>query len=343
MSKTIKNSFNKNLTYEKMLKAYERALKNKASKKDVLKFNVDLETNLWNIINELKKGTYKMGKYKTFKIYEPKERLIKSLPFKDRIVQQWYIYEFIKPYFMKRFIIDTFACIDNRGTHSAVNRVQEYMRYMQKEYKKYYILKCDIKGFFYNIDKNILFKIMLDVIIDRKLLNLTKLFIFDEEEKGIPIGNYTSQYFANIYLNILDHYVKEKLKIKYYVRYMDDFIIFTDTKEKALNVMKAIKSFLNKKLKLELNKKSKYYPNKLGINFCGYIVYETHKLLRKGSKIQIKKRIKVWNKLSNKNMLNEHRMLLEWNSFMAHASHANSYKFISKIYNKIDRNDFLKH
>lgn len=119
------------------------------------------------------------------------------------------------------------------------------------------------------------------------------MLVYDNANlKGIPIGNYTSQYFANIYLNELDHYVKEVLRIKYYIRYMDDFIILVSTKEEAKNYKKLITKFLKEKLALDLNSKSKYYPNELGVDFCGYCIYETHKLIRKRSKNKIKKLIK---------------------------------------------------
>ncbi len=341
MSKTMKNMFYENLTFEKMLKAHERSIKNKKNKRDVLKFNMDLETNLWNIINKLKNEKYSIGKYKTFTVYEPKKRVIKSLPYVDRVIQQWYIYEFIKPFFVKRFISNTCACIEKRGTHYAVDKAQKYMRIMKRKNEKYYILKCDIKNFFYSIDKDILFNILKKAITDKKILHLTEIFIFDSEDTGIPIGNYTSQYFANIYLDILDHFIKEKLKVKYYVRYMDDFILLVNSKNDAKRFKKIIEEFLNKNLNLELNNKSNYYPNKSGINFCGYIIYETHRLLRKRAKIQMKKRINLWNKLNSFNKLNENKMILEWNSFLAHFKHANSYNFILKMYNKIDRKDLI--
>ena len=119
--------------------------------------------------------------------------------------------------------------------------------------------------------------------------------IFDSEEIiGIPIGNYTSQYFANIYLNELDHFVKETLRIKYYVRYMDDFVILTKDREEAKEIFLKISNFLNEFLSLELNKKSKYYPSALGVDFCGYKIFETHVLLRKRSKKDIRKKIKIY-------------------------------------------------
>ena len=342
MPKTIRNKYDECLTFSKLLEAHERARKGKANKRDVLKFSVDLETNITNILTCLKNENYKTGKYYNFTIYEPKERLIKALPYKDRVVQQWYIKEFIKPYIIPRFIKDTYACIDTRGTHSAVNSVQNYMRKMYRNYKEYYILKCDIKKFFYNIDKEILFNIMKKYISDLKLLNLTKIFIYDDGgEKGIPIGNYTSQFFANIYLNELDKHVKETLRIKYYVRYMDDFIILLKTKAECKEIKNKIEEFISLYLRLSLNSKSRYYPNKMGVNFCGYRIFETHRLVRTRCKQKMNKQIKKWNKLYEEGRLNTQRMLLSWNSFKAHTSHANTYKLKTTLFDKIEAKEIL--
>lgn len=177
MSKTIKNCFYQKLTFDNLLNAHKRASVNKTNKYEILKFNIDLETNIYSILNSLKNGTYKLGKYKVFTIYEPKVRIIKSLPYKDRIVQQWYIYEFIKPYIIPRLINNTCACIDKRGTHYAVRITQKYMRIMKRKYHNYYILKLDIKKYFYNIDKDMLYNIMSSYISDKQLLKLTKIFI----------------------------------------------------------------------------------------------------------------------------------------------------------------------
>lgn len=210
MCKTIKNSFDKKLTFVNLINAHNRAVKNKRNKFEILNYEEDLETNISNLLYELKSETYKLGRYREFKIYEPKERVIKSLPYKDRIVHQWYVYEFIKPFIVPRFIKDTYSCLDDRGTHLCVKATQKYMNNMQIKYGSYYIIKGDIKKYFYSIDKEILFNIMKKYISDKKLLNLTKLFIFDDDNPlYIPIGNYTSQYYANIYLNELDHYIKD--------------------------------------------------------------------------------------------------------------------------------------
>ena len=335
MSKTIKKCFYQSLTFDKMLSAHYRAVKNKRKKKEVILFEMDLENNIINLIDDIKNKTYHLGKYREFKVYEPKERLIKSLPYRDRIVHQWYVEEFIKPYFTKRFIKDSYACIELKGTHKAVLALQKYMMIMKRKYGSYYILKCDIKKYFYNINKEILFSILKRSISDKELLNFTLVLLSSNDKVGIPIGNYTSQYFANIYLNELDHYVKEILKIPYYVRYMDDFVLLLPDKKTSKEIIEKIEKFIHNKLQLELNKKSKYYPSKLGCNFCGYIIYETHILLRKRFKNKSKRNINKWNKLYLEKRLDIHNVQTRWNSVLAHASHANSYNFMIFLYNKI--------
>ena len=137
MPKSIGHCFYDKLTFDNLLEAHNRAKKNKGNKKEVIKFEMDLESNLINIIRRLKDGSYKISEYREFKIYEPKERTIKCLPYKDRIVQQWYIHEFIMPYIVPRLVSTCSACILGRGTLYAVRKTQEYMRKMKKKYQKY--------------------------------------------------------------------------------------------------------------------------------------------------------------------------------------------------------------
>lgn len=328
MPKTIRNLYDKKLTFENLLKANDRAKKNKTNKYEVLYFNYNLEKNITNIFKQLHNTTYKIGKYYTFIIYEPKERIIKSLPYKDRLVQQWYIEEFIKPYIVPRLINDTYSCIKDRGTHKAVYKLQYYMRLMNKTNPNYYVLKCDIHKFFYSINKDILFDIMKKYINDKKLLFLTRMFIYDNESIiGIPIGNYTSQYYANIYLNELDKYIKYDLNIKYYIRYMDDFILLLNTKEECKIVKNNINDYIINNLKLTLNPKSNYYPNKLGIDFCGYRIFNTHILLRKRSIKKIKQIINMW----HRNKTDIKQVHDSYTSWLAHAKHASSYNLLNKI------------
>ena len=337
MSKKIRNVFYKELTFEKLLSAHYRARQHKAYKAEVIKFEFNLENNLINILNSLSNKTYRLGKYFTFKIFEPKERFIQALPYRDRIVHQWYVEEFIKPYIVPKFINTSFACLTDKGTHKAVQEVQHQMQIYKRNFGDFWILKCDIRKFFYSIDPCILFEILKKYIEDKDLLYSTQILIFNDpvykDKVGIPIGNYTSQFFANIYLNELDQYIKRVLKIKYYTRYMDDFVLLLKNKQQCIDTKKIIEDFLAKNLRLELNDKSRYYPYKMGVNFCGYRIFTTHRLLRTSSKKKIKKNIKNWNYRYNKNCLDLNHAMQSLNSWLGHASHCNSYMLSQKMVN----------
>lgn len=332
MSITIKKRFYENLTFEKLLEAHYRASKHKRNKKEILEYEMDLETNLVNLESNIRNGGYQLGTYRVFLVYEPKERVIKSLPYVDRIVHQWYIEEFIKPFILPRFILDTYACIPNRGTHKAVDKVQKYMRKKKRENSNYYILKCDIKKFFDSIDKYVLYEIIKKYMKEKELYEFTKKLVFDQSgEKGIPIGNYTSQYFANIYLNELDQFIKHQLRVEYYVRYMDDFILLLDSKEEAKQYKKGINIFLKQQLKLELNAKSRYYPSAMGIDFCGYRIYPTHRLIRTRSKIKMKRMICRWKRLNQVGTSNQTMMEASYQSWLGHVKHANCFRLTKKM------------
>lgn len=338
MPKKIKNCFYSKLTFENLLSAHKRSRKNKPYHNEVILFEINLENNLINLLNQIRNHTYHLGNYFEFTIYEPKERKIKALPYRDRIVHQWYVEEFIKPYIVPKFISTSYACLTDKGTHKAAQKIQEYMRIMQRNKGNFWILKCDVEKFFYNINPHILYNILKKYMADKDLLEFSKLLIFDsrnvDDNIGIPIGNYTSQFFANIYLNELDQFIKRKLHIKYYVRYMDDFILLLDTKENCITVKKIIADFLWNNLKLRLNKKSRYYPDKMGVNFCGYRIYTTHRLLRKSSKTKIKNQVKKWNILYEKNELDIAKTMQSINSWLGHSMHCNSYHLQQKILNK---------
>lgn len=153
-------------------------------------------------------------------------------------------------------------------------------------------------------------------------------------------GNYTSQFFANIYLNELDHYVKQTLRIKYYVRYMDDFILLLDSKETCKKIKQEIEKFIKERLELELNDKSRYYPASQGVNFCGFRIWPTHRLLRTNSKKKIKRKVKKWNKLWEENKLDYSIVLPSLQSWLGHAKHCNSYHITQKVLNSAK---FLYH
>ena len=281
MPKRINNIYEKALTFSKIKSAYERTKRRKKITKQTIDFELYLEDYIFDIYTKLKNRTYKISKGMQFIVREPKEREIWCLPFYDRVIQQLYVYEYIIPYMVPKFISTSYACIPKRGLHQCINKLQYYMRCSKRNYKKPYVLQYDISKFFNSINKEKLYEIMKKFYKDKDFLELTKKYIWiNEEPKGIYIGNYTSQYFANIYMNELDHYIKEKLKVKYYIRFMDDGIIITEGKEEAKRVLEEIEKFLKEKLDLKLNKKTRYYPLKEGIVYCGYKVFCTHKLVK---------------------------------------------------------------
>ncbi len=241
MPKRVNNIFMENLKFKYMYDAYYRSSKGKHYNKEVILYEMNLAENILDSLKSLYNDTYKIGKYNKFKITIPKERIIEALPFKDRVIQQWYVEQFIKPIFIPKMIKDSYACLPGRGVHKAVKTLKRYMYNTQKSNKNAYVLKCDISKFFYSIDKEILYQIISRKVKDQRFLKMTKQYIYDTEEReGIPIGNYTSQYFANIYLNELDHFIKEKCKIKYYIRYVDDFVLILNDKKECIKMQNKI-------------------------------------------------------------------------------------------------------
>lgn len=337
MSKRVNNIFLQKVKFRKVYEAYRRASILKHKNKEVILFEMDLAQNLYGILKDLYFQKYRPGIYRKFTVYEPKKREIMALPFRDRVVQQWYVEEFIRPIFIPKLIVDTYACIPGRGLHHAVQKLQLYMQKMKLQYDDYYILKCDVSKFFNNIHKDILYKLVARKVKDPYFLECTKHILFDGTYKiGIPIGNYTSQFFANIYLNELDHYVKEKMRIKYYVRYMDDFILLLPSKEEAIKAKTEIEYFLKEKLKLSLNKKTNYFKNKQGVSFCGYHIYINKIVLLNQNRKKIYKRVRHWNYLYSKGELNLFEAAQSLIAWEGHARIANSYGYIQKIKKKCD-------
>ena len=237
MSKTIRNEFDKQLTYEKLMIAHKLSRKGKGYRKDVILFNLKQEEYIMWLYEKLKTKTYKHGGYTVVYITEPKVRKIEKSKYIDRIVHRWVVDNFLVTYFVPTFISTTYACLKDRGMHKACLDVQKAMLHCKRTWNEYYILKMDIKKYFENINKNILYRILKKKIKDQKLLWLINEIVFSNEGiKNLPIGNYTSQMFANIYLNELDQYIKHKLHYEYYYRYMDDGIILIKTKEQAKEI-----------------------------------------------------------------------------------------------------------
>lgn len=297
MPKTIRNEFDKKLSYENLMKAHKLSRKGKGYRKEIILFNLKQEEYIMWLYEKLKTGTYKHSGYAVFYVTEPKLRKIEKSKYIDRIVHRFVVDNFLEPYFVPTFLNTSYACLKGRGMHTACIEVQKAMKHLSRIWGRYYILKMDVRKYFQNIDKDILYKILNKKIQDNKLLWLLKEIIYSNEgKKGLAIGNYTSQMFANIYLNEIDQYVKNNLKCKYYFRYLDDSIAMFKTKEEAKIALERITVFLKDRLELELNEKTQIFKNTQGINFCGYKINENRLKIRDKRKEETKeksKRVKV--------------------------------------------------
>ncbi|MFR0823465.1 MAG: reverse transcriptase domain-containing protein [Clostridia bacterium] len=302
MPRTIRNQFDRKLTYHQLMKAHLLSKKGKGYRKEVILFNLKQEEYITWLLEQLKNRTYQHGGYTTFYVTEPKLRKIEKSRYIDRIVHRWIVDNFLIPYFIPTFISSSYACLKNKGMHKACLDVQKAMLHCKRIWENYYILKMDIRKYFDNIDKDILYTLLKKKIKEDKLLWLLQTVIYSnnsknlQEEshyskKGLPIGNYTSQIFANIYLNELDQYAKHKLHCKYYFRYLDDTVIFLKTKEEAKAVLEKIKCFLRENLKLELNQKTQIFKSIQGVNFCGYKIKEYRLKIRDKGKRRLKKKV----------------------------------------------------
>lgn len=326
MPKTIRNVYDKAVSFEALLEAHYKARKGKREKKNIILTELTLEQNLLELEQKLKTGTYRHGSYKIFKIYEPKEREIMAASYLDRIVHQWYVENFIKPYFVPQFICTTYACIKGKGMHKAAKDVQFAMRKAKAKWKEYYILKMDVTKYFKNIDKRILWDILKRKIKDRKLLWLTREILLSSSSLvGLPIGNYTSQMFANIYLNEVDQYAKHQLKCNYYFRYMDDIVILCENKQIAKTWLNEISCFLEKHLKLTLNSKTRIFKDKQGVNFCGYQIHENRLRIRPSSKKRMKRKLKKYTTLLKKGKMGLSDIQKSIAGWLGYVVHADSY------------------
>lgn len=328
--------FEKAIDYKSLKESYKRAQQaQKKYKKEAIIFDMAREKNLVKLWRELKNGTYMPGSYIEFKVYEPKERVIHAPRIRDKIVQ-FAAHMVLQEVYYNKFINSSYACLVGRGTHKAVQKVQHDMRYVQWKHGDGWILKMDVRKFFYSINRDILKQILRKKIKDDKFLNLLDKIIDSspEGEKGIPLGNVTSQDFANIYLNEVDQYAKRYLGLKYYVRYMDDIIVILRTKEEAKQAKENITKFLNEKLDLQINNKTKVFPLSQGVNAYGFKIFTTHKLIRNSSKAAMKRRIKAMDKKVKNKEMSEKEVQQSVNSWLGHARHSNSYNLSKKIFSR---------
>lgn len=337
--KTYKHLYSQITSFDNLYLAFKAARKGKRSRPDVAEFEFQLEENLLNLQTELQEETYRPGSYQNFQIFDPKPRLISAAPFRDRVVHHA-LCRVIEPLFERRFIHDSYACRKGKGTHAAIDRAQEFCAHYP------YVLKCDIEHFFPRMDHALLYDQFTRVLADRPTLRLCRLILDSGAQihkavepayfagddlfaaarpRGLPIGNLTSQFWANVYLNPLDHFIKRELKCPAYVRYVDDFLLYSDDKESLHTWRVEIINFLVK-LRLTLHEKeAQVFPTHTGIPFLGWRVYPDHLRLKRRNGVAFQRRFAEMRRRYERGELTRERMEASIQGWTAHVQHGQTW------------------
>lgn len=324
MPKTYNNLFDKICSLENLYAAYHDAKKNKRFKSEVLKAGFFIEEIIHDLHYQLHDMTWQPEPYREFVSQaEVKRRIIHAPTFRDRIVHHA-ILRIVKPLFEKKFIFDSYAVTVGKGQIRAVKRLQDFIRQASKQ-GEVYVLQCDITKYYPSINHSILFKEISRTIRDKKVLEIWWRII-DSFPEGLPIGAYTSQLSANIYLNILDHFVKEELGLKYYLRFMDDFIIILNDKQQLWSVYDKIHLFLTTRLKLRLNKRTKLFKATQGTDFAGYRTFRNKILPRKRNVKAARRRFKKFVSRIKRNEATKKELSARVQSFLGYMKHCDGYR-----------------
>ena len=277
--KRVGNIFDSVCTLDNLYIAHTKARKGKAKRYGVVLFEQKLDENIRQLQQELLAGTYKTSAYDVFTILDPKERIVHRLPFRDRVVHHA-IVNILEPIWTTVLIEHTYSCIKGRGIHQAVRHIE---RDIKDKKQAAYCLKLDIKKFYPSINHDVLKTIIRRKIKDNRLLLLLDGII--DSAPGIPIGNYLSQFFANLYLSYFDHWIKEEKRVKHYYRYADDIVVLAENKPYLHGLLAEISGYLTSRLKLQVKGNYQVFPVVArGIDFVGYVFYHQHTLLRKSIK-----------------------------------------------------------
>lgn len=302
---------------------------------DIQEFEFNLEENIFQLYNDLKNNRYKHGPYIAFYVRDPKLRHIHKATVRDRLFHHA-VFRVLYSIFDKNFIYDSYSCRLGGGTHLAVKRLEKFIAKLSGNNRRtIYALKCDIRKFFDSVDKEILLGIIKIKIKDNNSIKLISIILnsFSKEQgKGLPLGNVTSQLFANIYLNEFDQYIKHQLKVKYYLRYCDDFVILSEEPYRLMELVFKIGEFLKEFLVLNL------HPNKVilrkhrqGIDFLGYVVLPHHRAIRTKTRKRIINKIIGRREEFDSDLISQESLKHSLNSYLGVFSHCNGYELEKEI------------
>jgi len=341
--KIYKNIFNEIISPENIFLAWDKFKSDKSNRQDVQQFEWRLEENIFKLHRDLKYKRYKHGAYSSFYIHDPKQRLIHKATIRDRILHHA-VFNVVNPIFETTFIPDSFSCRIGKGTHKGVDALSNTLRKISANgFKQCFALKCDIKKFFDTVDHSMLLSIVRKRIKDRDAIVLLEEIIksFSSRsstlfnQKGLPIGNLTSQLFANIYLNEFDQFIKHELKIKNYIRYTDDFVIVSRDRQYLENLIVSIRKFLFDRLALELHpKKVTIKKFSQGVDFLGYIALPHYRLLRTKTKNRIFRKLKNLVFDYEVGIISKQAVEQSLQSYLGVMSHADAYKLGEELKNQ---------
>lgn len=341
MAKTYKNIYPRVYDFEALYQAYRRARRGKRQHAEVLRFERNLEGELIQLQNELIWGEYETGPYRRFYVFEPKKRLVAALPFRDRVVQHALVAQ-IEPIWEARFINHSYACRPGRGMHAGADTAQRWLREVKRKHGHVYALKADIAGYFANIDHDMLYNLLARRIACRPTLRLIAA-ILDTWQPGLPIGNLTSQLWANVYLHALDEHVKHDLREHRYMRYMDDWLIVHHDKAHLHALRDHLEQWLWRNLRLRLNNKTQVFPvgahHGRALDFLGYRIWTTHRKIRKDSVKRMTRRLRHMQRQYAAGRIDLADIHLRIASWLGHVSHADSYRIRRKL---LSRTAFIR-
>ena len=336
------NLFNNLIQPENLFDAWESFKRDKGLKEDILMFEEKLESEIFRLYRELKTETYRHSGYESFYISDPKRRHIHKAVVRDRVLHHA-IMNTLYPLYDPTFIDYSFSCRVSKGTHKGVQALKSMiLKSSQNNTKTVYILKCDIEKFFDSINHDILIEILQQRIKDEKLLGLLvgiiESFVSNKstlfERLGLPIGNLTSQLFANIYMDKFDQYVKHELKVKYYLRYTDDFSVVNNDQEYLLSLIPPISRFLKESLHLKIHpQKITIEKNTRGVDFLGYVTFPHHSQVRKRTIQRMLRKIKEKIALHKAGTISREKLDATLASYLGVLSHADNHKISLKLKN----------
>lgn len=323
--KSYKNLFEQIVSFDNLLLAAHKAQSGKRFRNEIMKFNYNYEKEISALQEELNSENYTPGQYRIFYVNDPKHRKISAAPYRDRVVHHA-VCNIFAPLWDKGMIYDSYACRENKGTHKAICRFTEFAR------KNSYVLKCDISKFFDSIKHSILKYFLFSQIKENKVIDLLSRIIDSTNSNiGLPIGNLTSQWFANIYLNEFDWFVKQKLRCKYYIRYMDDFVFFSDSKEELKTILRTIKDYLGKLGLILSDRKCNIYKTIAGVNFLGFKIFPTHRVLLKRNIHRIKQRLRYFQKKYAEKQITLEEIKQSLASWLGHVKWGDNYQLTNSI------------